>query len=596
MFPRIFFFLLFISFAGTAISQNYSQSLIGIVKDIDTDVGIQGVIVSISNGNFTDSILTNERGEFAFEGIRVGRVDLLCRHNSYKIKFIKDIRIDSGKAIHFDILLSKNVYSTEEVLITEKKNKGYEFQNSKHQLNLNLAKRTGGNFGDPVRMMSRFAGVSNPDDLRNNLIIRGNSPVGVAWYIEGISTINPNHFATVGNSGGGVSILNSLTLSSLNLYTGAFPSEFGNAISGIAETNLRKGNSREKEFSIKSNIIDIELLAEGPISKTKRSSFLLAYRRSNVDFAYKISSQLRGYLGNAPNVQDLTFKLYWPNKNGFTSWYGIGGESELQIRENFADDDQDIYKSWSFVTGLKNNRIISSNSSLTTSIAYSGNFTGNGEINYQDSSGRSLKDTEYRYSLMSIYKLSLNKKHSLKAGIVAQHVGHLTLREFYRPDSLGEFNRIKVSRNYKQLVAFLNWKWNISRTLIVNGGINSSLLTLNTTGYLDPRVQVNWIITDQEQLTFGLGTHSQFQPAALYFTGGRNSEGDPILRNINLDPSRSNHYIISYHNNLLKNLNITNGIFFSQRVLLELTNVGFTREESYKIVQKNAMNAWKQNS
>ena len=47
---------------------------------------------------------------------------------------------------------------------------------------------------------------------------------------------------------------------------------------------------------------------------------------------------------------------------------------------------------------------------------------------------------------------------------------------------------------------------------------------------------------------------------------------------------------------MFQNLNITNGIFFSQRVLLELTNVGFTREDAYKIVQKNAMNSWKQNS
>ena len=45
-----------------------------------------------------------------------------------------------------------------------------------------------------------------------------------------------------------------------------------------------------------------------------------------------------------------------------------------------------------------------------------------------------------------------------------------------------------------------------------------------------------------------------------------------------------------------KNLDITHGIFFSQRVLLELTSVGFTREQSYKIVQKNAMQAWKENA
>ena len=51
-----------------------------------------------------------------------------------------------------------------------------------------------------------------------------------------------------------------------------------------------------------------------------------------------------------------------------------------------------------------------------------------------------------------------------------------------------------------------------------------------------------------------------------------------------------------YPKNMMKNLNITNGIFFSQRVLLELTNVGFTREESYKIVQRNALQSWKENS
>ena len=51
-----------------------------------------------------------------------------------------------------------------------------------------------------------------------------------------------------------------------------------------------------------------------------------------------------------------------------------------------------------------------------------------------------------------------------------------------------------------------------------------------------------------------------------------------------------------YPKNMQKNLNITNGIFFSQRVLLELTSVGLRREEAYKIVQKNALDAWKENS
>ena len=58
-----------------------------------------------------------------------------------------------------------------------------------------------------------------------------------------------------------------------------------------------------------------------------------------------------------------------------------------------------------------------------------------------------------------------------------------------------------------------------------------------------------------------------------------------VVKNLNIYPK-----------NMMKNLNITNGIFFSQRVLIELTNVGFTREEAYKIVQKNAMKSWNDNS
>ena len=58
-----------------------------------------------------------------------------------------------------------------------------------------------------------------------------------------------------------------------------------------------------------------------------------------------------------------------------------------------------------------------------------------------------------------------------------------------------------------------------------------------------------------------------------------------VVKNLNIYPS-----------NMKKNLSLTNGIFFSQRVLLELTNYGYTREEAYKIVQKNALNAWKENS
>ena len=58
-----------------------------------------------------------------------------------------------------------------------------------------------------------------------------------------------------------------------------------------------------------------------------------------------------------------------------------------------------------------------------------------------------------------------------------------------------------------------------------------------------------------------------------------------VIKNLNVFPKK-----------MFNNINITNGIFFSQRVLLELTSVGFSREEAYKIVQKNALSAWRENT
>ena len=54
-----------------------------------------------------------------------------------------------------------------------------------------------------------------------------------------------------------------------------------------------------------------------------------------------------------------------------------------------------------------------------------------------------------------------------------------------------------------------------------------------------------------------------------------------VIKNLNIYPK-----------NMMKNLNLTNGLFFSQRVLIELTSVGFSREQAYKLVQEHAMHSW----
>ena len=102
-------------------------------------------------------------------------------------------------------------------------------------------KRYAASINDPARMALSFAGVASTDDGSNNIVIRGNSPRGVLWRLEGIEVPNPNHFGEEGASGGGVSMLSVNTLDNSDFYTGAFPAEYGNAASGVFDIKLRKG-------------------------------------------------------------------------------------------------------------------------------------------------------------------------------------------------------------------------------------------------------------------------------------------------------------------------------------------------------------------
>jgi len=101
-------------------------------------------------------------------------------------------------------------------------------------------------------------------------VVRGNSPTGVLWRIEGIPSPSPNHFATQGTTGGPVSALNTNALKTSDFYTGAFPAEYGNANAAVFDIQLRTGNSDKQEATVQLNLFSgLEAMIEGPLSNKK---------------------------------------------------------------------------------------------------------------------------------------------------------------------------------------------------------------------------------------------------------------------------------------------------------------------------------------
>src|SRR5438445_3710215 len=115
-------------------------------------------------------------------------------------------------------------------------------------------------------MATGFAGVGTTNDGNNDIVIRGNSPTGLLWRMEGVDIPNPNHFSSAASSGGGISILSAQLLSNSDFLTGAFPAEYGDALSGVFDLHLRKGNNEKREYTLQAGVLGLDASAEGPLS------------------------------------------------------------------------------------------------------------------------------------------------------------------------------------------------------------------------------------------------------------------------------------------------------------------------------------------
>ncbi len=184
--------------------------------------------------------------------------------------------------------------------------------------------RYAGSLNDPARMAQNFAGVQANGDTRNDIIIRGNSPLGVQWRLEGIDIPNPNHFAGIGTSGGAISILNNNNLSNSDFLTGAFPAQYGNALAGIFDLRLRNGNDQQRENTIMFGMNGIEAGTEGPIHKKNHSSYIVNYRYSTLGLFDKLGINFGA--ASIPKYQDGTFKIHLPTKHAGTfDVFAVGG-------------------------------------------------------------------------------------------------------------------------------------------------------------------------------------------------------------------------------------------------------------------------------
>lgn len=552
--------LVLLAFSGFA--QSIGQVVRGKVIDNQSQTSIPGANIVILNTNPVRAAISDAAGHFKLENVLPGKYDLKVSYLGYKEVQLSNIEVSSGKEVVLDIGMEEAVNALTEVEVTTVKKS--ETNNdmtsvSGRAFSMEEVNRYAGGRSDVSRLASNFAGVSSPNDARNDIVIRGNSPTGVLWRIEGLNIPNPNHFATVGTTGGPVSAINTNIIKNSDFFTSAFPAEYGNANAGVFDLGFRVGNAEKREHTFQFGALTgIEAMTEGPINKAKGSSYVIAYRYSFTGVAQAVGIPI----GTAatPYYQDLSFKVNGgETKAGRFTLFGIGAKSRIdfthdKIDQNdlFADPTKDSYFTSDIaLVGLKHFIKVNNNSYFSTVIG----ATFNGANFLQDKLIGASEKTPVReienlanqthYSINTSYNSKVNSQLFYKVGVIVQEMNlNLNARSL---DTNNVWNQFWDTNDFTTLVqAYIQAKYKFTDKLTLNAGLQAQQLTLNNSQAIGPRIGLKYQITEKGSLNFGYGLHSQMQPIDVYFYRRTLADGSYNTNNDKLGFTKSHHLVLGY--------------------------------------------------
>lgn len=547
-------------------TKQLSQTIRGQVVDKESQTSLPGANVVILNTDPLKATITDSNGNFRIDNVPIGRHNIQVSYVGYKSYLISEMQVTASKEVVLNVQLQEDVFSLEAVTIKAYKDKAGTINSmatlSAKTFTAEETRRYAGGMDDPARMASAFAGVAVGNIQDNSIIIRGNSPKGVLWRLEGVEIPNPNHFAGANVAGGGFTTLfSNHLLANSDFFTGAFPAEYSNALAGVFDIKLRNGNNEKREYAFQAGVMGIDFAAEGPFIKGKRASYLINYR-------YSTFGLIKDFIPSEqiPEYQNLSFKFNFPlKKGGVLSLWGIGGNDKNS--EPVTNDTTNWTYNWDRVqydlstnvgaAGFKYKKIISESAYIHSSIvASSNNFSWdlkrmNDNLVLKDSV--KINNTTSKYTLSTFINKKFSKKHTNRTGIILNNI-------FYNAQTKGRYQGEMIDYSNSKgnsylFQAYTQSKYDINRKLLVNIGVHTQYFLLNKEYSIEPRFGLKYKINSKNILSFGYGNHSQLEPLKVYMYQ-KESMGEKVLPNKDLAFSKAHHFVLGYDYYITSNLRI----------------------------------------
>ena len=569
--------------------------LSGNIFDTEDMNPVAGAIVEVQTVYPRRSARTNFDGSFQIKGLPLGTHKIIIEAPGYEFKEVHSITLSAeAPTINLVIKIKKGRIlpinkENPTPIVVEKRPKRKVPTNisiaaldmpvnemsivSLRSFSFEEMQHFAGSRQDPARVLSNYMGIRNQDDYNNNIIVRGNSPNGFQWNLEGVPMPNPGYLGDFNMNGGLANIFSPRILNQSDVQLAAFSANHGNAVAGIFDAQLRHKYLEKLTFSGQVNsTTGAELMVEGFSNKSKKSGyFFVNYRLSRSNYlTYLIAHAINPKHSAAqtiPNFQDLSFKVVLPTENsGEFTFFGLSGiagnridairTSALAVNDQFIQQNQ-VSQNNSIigVGGFKHKINIKetrrSYSYIQTTLASTFLKTKQNLL-LQDGRDTSyfkdLNDRKNSIFFSTVYHHKFDQYLSFQGGVKNEiMLFNLDGQELSTTQPLAiDFGSInKGATNLLNAYTMALWKPMINFKL--NMGLHVQWLSLTNSYSVEPRLAFRWEFTPQQFFSFGYGLHSQMQPLQAYFS--RRTDGTDVdyVGELNkLDFSRSHHFVIGY--------------------------------------------------
>jgi len=561
------------------------QTIKGRVTDKNTLQSLPGANVFImENGELKKGISTDLDGNFRLNEVPVGRHVIQCTFIGYEPWVSGNIEVTSAKEFVLNIEISPSIFDMGEEIVVqadrEERNTSNEFTSvSGHSFTAEKTQRIAGSINDPGRMAFSLPGVQMSQiDNQNTMVVRANSPFGLAWKLEGMEIPNPNHFADVGSSGGGISSLSVFVLGESDFLSGAFAAEYGNAYAGVMDMRFRKGNTENREHRVQAGMIGLDIASEGPVSKkekgSQKASYLFNYRYSTLGLLSKMG--IRIVKPDQDNVfQDFSYNLFFPvSKKTFITTYGLGGISDETKHSNLAEDSAKTFAYYLptrlGVAGATLTHLIDDKSYLFAGASYGINVVSEMQDTVSYNESRFNISDEYYNDQRLVFTLAYNRQPNrrlnLKTGINLTNFIYDVHLHQWDYNTLRMVTKNDGKGNSLLYEGYFQGIYRLSESFSINAGLHAQGLSHSKDIRIEPRAAMTWQNKKGTNLSVAYGEHSRNMPFNFYETVISDPATNTILSkpNKNIKMVRARHLVAMFDQRFANSMRIKIEPFYQQ--------------------------------